>query len=1451
MKCSLKQFRCLLFIIILCCCSIEKTAAQIGGISLSTSTSNICSGSAVTLTASIGFATSSAVTLDFQYDNGNGNGYVTFANTTGTFGSTFTYTNYPTTSGIYRVQAYSMSSPYSLLGQSNLHTVNVYITPSPSTISPSSISTCTGTTLTASSVTGATYQWYRNGIIIPGATSTTYATDTTLQHGTYLYTLNTIFTNTNPVVVCSSISTDTATVTLTKPDATITTSTGSSVLCANSTIMLSVPASTTCTYQWKLNGSAILGATSVSYTATPGLSGSSYTYSVAVTDTSGCVGRGSIVITTLGAPVNVASSICVGDTIKIIPSDSASGITYSWIGPNSFTSSNGKIIKGNSVYTDSGKYYLTESTPGCTLHDTVDISISTFPASLTTTGSNGCFSQPISFSTASATTGTLSYSWTGPNGFSSSLQDPVIGNAQYADSGEYKVVVTHNGCAVRDSVHIAIHALAAIPALTNYSPLCTGSSGWAIVGTFPYPPHILYSWTNLAGINFGAGNLQFINVNFVDSGKYILHVLDSTTNCVALDTVNIVVKQSPVKPVAGSNNPICLGAAINFSGTDASSGITWHWVGPGGFNSNTQNPVITTAAFADTGMYIVTTTLNGCTAADTTHIVILAAPSSLLVTGNTSICIGDSLKLTGYAPNPGIIYNWTGPNSYSNSTSSIAIPNAIISNAGSYSLSVNMGNICSLTDTVNVKVLARPVLTMADTEHTCYGGTINLTTGLATTGVQYSWMGPNGYYSSIQNTSITYIPYADSGRYVVTATNGGCTAKDSIYVTVATPPAAPQATYSSPVCMGDTLKIICLPPLPGISYSWVGPGGYASTQQSVVIPNASAINAGTYILTTSNAVCPAVEAITIQLNAAPAKPVISSNSLVCSGTTVTFNPLSITGATYTWSGPTGFNSAMKNATRGVALADSGYYIVKATLNGCSASDTTHITVNVGPANVTYSSNSPICVGDTLKLVSNSSTPAVTYAWYGPAGANSVQQNFNVINTTVSNAGKYAVAVSYNTCVVNDTLTVIIKPTPAAPVLTSNSPLCSGTPLNLGCSSTTAGVNYIWSGANGFSSLQQNPTVNNTSTAATGSYTAKAVLNGCASLTGGTIVTVTQTPAGTASSNSPVCANDTLQLTGTATPAGVAFTWTGPNGFGSNLPSPVIHPVTTAANGTYTLLLSLSGCFTSLTVPVAIIPSGGTPTIHISTAKDTVCTGDMTTFMATTNNVGNPVYKWTLNGTVVGSTTNTYSSSSLRDNDVIQCSVVSTAACQPIHTAISNSIKVSVQVLHAPPVTITVYPQAYNPGTLVTFTAITTGSSNCLLYQWRLNGTDIPGANSSSYESYRLNKGDKISLYIHSNCVCTNPDTLLTNAIGLGVGSIIIQNNYKIYPNPAYDEMTIEGPAGNIQLEMYDMSGKQMWMKPIQFMGGSAKVHLSLPAGVYTLSITDGEGNREVQRLSVL
>jgi hypothetical protein len=106
-------------------------------------------------------------------------------------------------------------------------------------------------------------------------------------------------------------------------------------------------------------------------------------------------------------------------------------------------------------------------------------------------------------------------------------------------------------------------------------------------------------------------------------------------------------------------------------------------------------------------------------------------------------------------------------------------------------------------------------------------------------------------------------------------------------------------------------------------------------------------------------------------------------------------------------------------------------------------------------------------------------------------------------------------------------------------------------------------------------------------AAAGTYTLTVVDGSSCSAQATTNVVINALPTPSASSNSPVCEGQTLNLSGL--PDGMtSYSWTGPNGYTSSDQNPSINNVTLAAAGTYTLtVIDGSSCSAQATTNVVI------------------------------------------------------------------------------------------------------------------------------------------------------------------------------------------------------------------------------------------------------------------------
>jgi hypothetical protein len=120
-----------------------------------------------------------------------------------------------------------------------------------------------------------------------------------------------------------------------------------------------------------------------------------------------------------------------------------------------------------------------------------------------TAGNNGplCAGQDLQL-TCSPVSG-ATYSWTGPNGFASTLQSPTIPAVTVADAGDYTVTATVAGCPPASATTTV--AVSASPAPVISTALCAPPSTSGLTASVPAVAGDLYTWS-LSGGTIDSGN---------------------------------------------------------------------------------------------------------------------------------------------------------------------------------------------------------------------------------------------------------------------------------------------------------------------------------------------------------------------------------------------------------------------------------------------------------------------------------------------------------------------------------------------------------------------------------------------------------------------------------------------------------------------------------------------------------------------------------------------------------------------------------------------------------------------------------------------------------------------------------------------------------------------------------------------------------------------------------
>ena len=433
-----------------------------------------------------------------------------------------------------------------------------------------------------------------------------------------------------------------------------------------------------------------------------------------------------------------------------------------------------------------------------------------------------------------------------------------------------------------------------------------------------------------------------------------------------------------------------------------------------------------------------------------------------------------------------------------------------------------------------------------------------------------------------------------SGVYSVYVTSAGCSGPATNVTITVNPLPNPSATSSKATyCANDTVKLFAST---ATTYTWSGPGAFASNLQNPLIPNGVA---GLYQLNVTNANgCTNFTTVAVTVNSNPVASASANSSPICANSTISLNAGG--GSAYAWTGPNGFTSNLASPSinnAGTSYAGQYSVTVTNTTTGCSSKAVTTVTINALPTFTANATAANVCYGSPINL--NAGGVGVSsYTWTGPNTYTSAIQNPTITNASTVNTGNYSVSVTDgNGCSASQVVPVNVYPQLVINAASSASMVCSGNAINL---SGTGGGSYAWAGPNGYTAGVQNPTISNAAIAASGVYTMTVTnINNCTA-TSTVAVTVNQTPILVSNAGDNTCTGGALTLTANFG-SGATVNWYADQSASTLLQgnSSVYNPTPTS-DGLYTYYAqaTLNGC-TSTVTPV----SAGYYNIHAIASAD--------------------------------------------------------------------------------------------------------------------------------------------------------------------------------------------------------------------------------------------------------
>ncbi len=633
---------------------------------------------------------------------------------------------------------------------------------------------------------------------------------------------------------------------------------------------------------------------------------------------------------------------------------------------------------------------------------------------------------------------------------------------------------------------------------------------------------------------------------------------------------------APDAPTVTTPVTYCQGdAAVALKATGTS--LKWYSASVGG--SGASSAPIPSTVDAVTTKYYVSQTVGGVESARAViEVVVNAKPSVPSVANGGPFCVGNALTLSVPAM-ASATYAWTGPNGFISTDQNPTVSaSATLAMAGDYSLVVTSAKNCASnpgTTTVVVnKIPDAPIVTTPITY--CQG---EAPTQLSATGTGLSWytVATGGTALATAPTPVT-TTVADVSYFVSQIVSGCESSRAKIVVSTIAPPSTPTVTTNSPVCVGKNIELTTAL-VPSATYSWSGPNSFMSTDQNPTLVAATAA-AGTYSLKVKVGNCTsAAGTAMVIVNENPQTPVPTSNGPVCDGQEIKLSVPTIASATYAWSGPNAFTSALQNPTTTASTTTAGEYSLTVTVSGCtSAAGKTTVVVNSIPAMPTATTPIQYCKNETAVILSATGT---SLKWYATATSTTSSTIAPTPSTTAVADVSYYVTQTVIGCESprKEIVVSTLEP-PTIPTITTNSPVCAGSKITLG---TSAVGTYQWTGPNSFTSTEQNPTITAVE-AAEGTYSLVVKVGNCSSAAGTTSVVVNPVPTASIDAVANLCvdaSNVTLKATPSPTGGTGAFSGTGVSG-STFSPS-------TAGKGTHTITYTytVNGCDTTKSIDITV------------------------------------------------------------------------------------------------------------------------------------------------------------------------------------------------------------------------------------------------------------------------
>ena len=340
-------------------------------------------------------------------------------------------------------------------------------------------------------------------------------------------------------------------------------------------------------------------------------------------------------------------------------------------------------------------------------------------------------------------------------------------------------------------------------------------------------------------------------------------------------------------------------------------------------------------------------------------------PEITLVT-NAPICEGEALRV--YASQDFMVDDvlWSGPNGFVSHEKTLDIPSATPQNSGQYKLTVTYFPHMVSETTIDVQVLENSSSVLYDT---------------IVFGSQYEFDGRL---------------LKEEGEYTqMTSSRNGCDSVTRLMLKVVADTSL-TVSYDPYCCYGGSFSASVMNAQENTEYSWTGPNLFSATGTSIRIENAKEEDGGVYVVTKKQMGEVFSKSVSIYV-----APRCAYDTLITFdyGESIDFNGQTI-------DKPGRYETVLTNAM------------------GCDSFITLMVVCTLPSLQLV--SNSPVCEGEELTIQADGEVGGASIEWIGPDGFSSNQKSISIPNVSARNQGEYKFVRRYADTLVETSIMALVR-----------------------------------------------------------------------------------------------------------------------------------------------------------------------------------------------------------------------------------------------------------------------------------------------------------------------------------------------------------------------------------------------------------------------------------------